>query len=263
MYREAAAPAAELRGAELRFGSLAALAGVDLTVAPGERLALIGPSGAGKSSLLALLGGALAPSAGSVRVLGEDPGALSPRRLRALRRRIGTVHQDLRLVEQLRAIHNVNAGRLGEWSLWRALASLLAPRGREEARAALVRLGIAGKLEQRTELLSGGERQRLAVARVIVQRPELVLADEPVASVDPARRDEVLAALEEAGRPGATLIVSLHDVSAALACFPRVVGLRGGRVAFDLPAAEVGAAQVEALYRIERRAEPWPAAVPG
>jgi phosphonate transport system ATP-binding protein len=251
----AEAPALELSGATVRFGPRTALADVDLRVAAGEQVALIGPSGAGKSSALALMNTTLAPAAGRVRVLGRDPATLTARELRALRARIGTVHQSLDLVGSLRVLHNVRAGRLGHRSTWRALGELALARAPADVRSALERLDLADRLHERTERLSGGERQRVAVARTLVQRPELLLADEPVAHVDPARRRDVLELLRsDCAARGATLVASLHDVESALAHFPRVVGLRAGRVVFDLPAAEVSAQLVAALYRIERAA---------
>ncbi|NGO73800.1 ATP-binding cassette domain-containing protein, partial [Streptomyces boncukensis] len=190
-----ASPAVLLRGAGRRFGPHEALRGLDLTVGAGERVAVLGASGAGKSTLLALLNGALEPTAGSVEVLGEQPALLPPARRRLLQRRIGSVSQDLALIERVRVVHNVNAGRLGHWSTARALASLVWPRSLGAVRDALDRVGLGWALHERTERLSGGERQRVAVARLLVQAPELVVADEPVASLDPVRAADILGLL--------------------------------------------------------------------
>lgn len=194
------AMAVQLHGVQVRYGSRLALAGLDLAVAAGERVAVIGPSGAGKSTLIGLLNGTIPASSGSVRVLGTELAGAQPRRLRGVQRRIGTVHQLFDLVGELRVIHNVNAGRLGDWSLWRSVSSLLRPREVGAARAALDRVGLADRLTRRTSTLSGGEQQRVAIARVLLQRPALVLADEPVASVDPARGVEVMTLLRERRR---------------------------------------------------------------
>ncbi len=246
-------PAFELLGAGVRFGATRALSGLDLTVGPAERVAVIGPSGAGKSSLIRLLNGTLTPTEGRVRVLGCDLAAASPRALRRVQRQLGTIHQQFDLVEQLRAVHNVNAGRLGSWSLAMAVMSLLVPREVDRAQRALERVGIGDKLYERTGNLSGGEQQRVAIARVLVQRPAAVLADEPLASLDPARGREIMNLLHDISREmGTTLLASLHDVEIALERFERVVGLREGRIAFDDPPGRVSREAIKALYELER-----------
>ena len=246
------APAVSLRGVGVVFGTLHALEGIDLEVRSGERVALAGPSGAGKTTVLDLCTGRIVPSTGSVSVLGHDLAVLRPAQLRAVRRRIGSIHQQLDLAGPLRVVHNVNAGHLGRWSTARSLRSLARPLEVSTARETLGRVGIADKLYERTDRLSGGEQQRVALARVLVQRPELVLADEPVASLDPARAEEVMDLLGAlAGDGGRTLVVSLHDFELARRRCDRVVGLRGGRVLFDLPAGEVTDEHRTALYRIE------------
>ncbi len=246
-----AAAALALEGVDVRFGRLTALEGVDLEVHAGERVALVGPSGAGKSTLLSLLNGSLEPSAGRATVLGRDLARLRPRELRALRRRIGTIHQQFDLVGPLRVVHNVNAGRLGEWSLARAALSLVSPRDVQAVEAALRRTGIDEKLFERTERLSGGQQQRVALARVLLQDPDVILADEPISSLDPTRGREVMDLLRDlAVESGKTLVVSVHAVEYALSHCQRVVGLRAGRVVLDAPVAEVDPLTVESLYRI-------------
>ncbi|MFN3215392.1 MAG: phosphonate ABC transporter ATP-binding protein [Acidimicrobiales bacterium] len=230
-----------------------ALDDVSLRVGAGERVAVVGPSGAGKSTVLALANTSLAPTSGSVRVFGQDPVSLGPGELRALRVRVGTIHQQLHLAGPLRVVHNVNAGHLGRWSPWRAWRSLLRPLGVDDARAALDSLGIADKLWERTDNLSGGERQRVAIARVLVQNAELVLADEPISALDPTRGREVLDALcGVAAQGGRSLLVSLHAFDLAMEYFDRVIGLRAGRVVFDRPPADIGADDAAALYRIDQ-----------
>jgi phosphonate transport system ATP-binding protein len=244
-------PVFALHGAGLRYGAVRALAGVDLTVRAGERVALIGPSGAGKSSLLGLLNGTLAPTGGRVLTMGVELASAPPRERRAVQRRVGTIHQRLDLVDQLQVVHNVNAGRLGRWPLWRALLSLASPRETERARAALERVGLAGRMRERTDRLSGGQRQRVAIARVLVQEADAVLADEPIASLDPGLGREVLDLLLAAsGEIGATALVSLHDVDAALGRFERVVALRDGAVAFDGPPSGLAPAAVQELFAV-------------
>ena len=248
-----AVPVVRLVAAGRRFGDREALRGVDLVVTAGERVALLGASGAGKSTLLALLNASLPPTSGRVEVLGQQPGTLPARRLRLLQGRIGTVGQRLDLIDQVRVVHNVNAGRLARWSTPRAVWSLVSPRSLDVVRAALARVGLAWALYERTERLSGGERQRVAVARLLVQEPELVLADEPVSSLDPTLAAEVLellaAPVTGSGAP-VTLVVSLHQPELAVRHCTRAVGLREGRLVFDVPVAELRAELLDQLYAL-------------
>jgi len=240
------------RGVCVAFGDHVALDGFDLDVFAGERVAIVGPSGAGKTTALRLCTGSVGADRGTVSVFGHDLAQAGAGELSRVRRRVATVHQQLQLVGPLRVVHNVNAGRLGSWSRTRALRSLVRPVEADTARAALGRLGIADKLLERTDRLSGGEQQRVALARALVQEPDLILADEPVSSLDPARADEVMDLLVEVvGEQSRTLIVSLHDFSLARRRCDRLVGVRAGRVAFDLPAADVTDSLGAALYRIE------------
>lgn len=245
-------PMLELKQVSRQFGPLLALNQISLRVQPGERVALVGPSGAGKTTLLSLIGGALRPSSGEVWVLGENLSRLNARRQRRVQRQIGMVYQQHHLIGNLAAIHNVNAGHLGRWPLWKAVGSLVWPQEVETARQALAQVGLAEKLYARTERLSGGQQQRLALARVLVQNPALILADEPVASVDPARSHNLMQHLQQL--TDKTLIVSLHDVALALRYCDRVVGLRQGEIYFDQPSTEVSPGQLATLYALDRAA---------
>ena len=237
-----------------RAGAVRALDEVTLRVSPGERVALLGPSGAGKSTLLRLLNATLRPSRGALSFEGRDLGALGSRELRAVRRRIGTVFQHPSLVPSLTALQNALCGRLGSWSLLRSLRALVSPRD-EEVRAGLAALetvGLSGKAAARADELSGGQQQRVAIARVLVQDPELVLADEPFASLDPGLTVQ-LADLLFAVTQRRTFVAAMHDVDLALERFQRVVGLRAGRIVFDVPAAEVTQGRLQELYAREAR----------
>lgn len=226
-----------------------ALAGVSLALRAGERAAVIGPSGAGKSTLLRVAGAALRPGEGTVTLLGEPPWRLGPAALRRLRARIGHVHQSPPIPPRLRVVNAVLAGRLGAWSLARAIGSLLRPADAAGAAEVLARLGLADRLWDRCDRLSGGQLQRVGLARVLYQRPALLLADEPVSALDPTLADQAVQQLvAQSEATGATLLASLHAVDLALRWFPRIVGLRDGRVLFDRAASEVTPAMLQALY---------------
>lgn len=244
------APAVLFDGASKRYERTTVLAPLSLAVDPGERVAVIGPSGAGKTTLLRLMAGATAPSTGTVALRGQDVASLRPGR--ELARLVGMIAQQFDLVPNLSVLHNVLAGRLGDWSFVRSLLSLVWPREQRLAFDALERVGVTHLAYQSAGRLSGGEQQRVAIARVLVQRPSVVLADEPVASLDPARAREVLrlltAVTEEQGE---TLIASLHSVDLARELFDRIVGLRNGFVQFDAPACNVHDGMLDDLYEIE------------
>ncbi|MEL6555017.1 MAG: ATP-binding cassette domain-containing protein [Cyanobacteria bacterium J06621_11] len=245
-----------------RFDGITALAEVNLGIAAGERVALVGPSGAGKSTLIGLCNGSLSPTAGDVSVLGKLLNQVTGRSRRHLQQQIGTVYQQHQLVDNLSVIHNVNAGQLGRWPLWKAVWSLIWPQQVEAAKRALDQLGLADKLYARTDRLSGGQQQRVALARVLLQDPDILLADEPVASVDPARAHDIMRLLCEVadskianGNNGKTtktttktLLVSLHSVELAKRYCDRIVGLRQGHIVFDTPATAISNEQLTALY---------------
>jgi phosphonate transport system ATP-binding protein len=229
-----------------------ALQGVTLAARAGERLAVIGPSGAGKTTLLRVLGTALRPGEGQVEALEVDPWVLSPSALRRLRSRIATVHQSPPIAPRLRVVTAVLSGRLGQWSLPRALASIFHPFDLPGAHAVLARMSMQDRLFDRCDRLSGGQLQRVGVARALYQRPALLLADEPVSALDPTLADDTVRQLVAQNEDsGATLVASLHAVDLALRWFPRIVGMRDGRVVFDRPTAEVGDDVLTALYANE------------
>ncbi|WP_370301996.1 phosphonate ABC transporter ATP-binding protein [Aeromonas encheleia] len=240
--------AVALTGEGLRLGQSRILHPFSLRLEAGECVAIIGPSGAGKTSLLRLLGTELRGE-GNLSLWGQDPWALSSHARQRLRSRIGMVWQQPPLPASQPVLTAVLAGRLGQWSLGRALLSLLRPCDPEGARAELARLGLADKWQQRCGELSGGQLQRVGIARVLYQQPELILADEPVSALDPVlARSSLDALLAQARARGSTLIANLHAVELALERFPRIIGLREGRVQFDCPAQAVTPAMLSALY---------------
>ena len=229
-----------------------ALDGITLRAEKGEHIALIGPSGAGKTSLISLLGTALAPTAGQASILDFGLKTASTGAFKNLRARIGTVHQAPPIPGRQRVVTAVLAGRLGQWPIWKAIASLLYPLDIPGARAALGRLDLADKIFQRCDQLSGGQLQRVGIARVLYQQAKLILADEPVSALDPALALATIRLLVgESEQRGATLVASLHAVDLALSCFPRIVGIKTGGIAFDLPANEVSENLLRELYASE------------
>jgi phosphonate transport system ATP-binding protein len=165
---------------------------------------------------------------------------------------VGLIHQQFDLVPNLSALSNTLAGNLGRWGTLKSMLSLLIPQDRGAALAALERVGVAHRAGLRAGLLSGGEQQRVAIARLLVQDPAIILADEPVSSLDPARGEEVLRLLLEVSAGGGkTVIASLHSVALARRHFGRLVGLRNGAVLFDEPAGRVTDAMLGDLYDLE------------
>lgn len=246
-----AVPIFEIKNVTKKFGRFQSLTDINLQIRAGERVALVGPSGAGKSTLISLLNGTLLPTQGEVWVLGRNPARLRPQSLRQIQRQIGTVYQQFHLVDNLRVIHNINAGHLGRWSFLKAGVSLIWPLEVETAAEALKQVGIPEKLYERTDRLSGGQQQRVAIARVLVQNPSAILADEPISNLDPERSREIMQLLRQLSQEtGKTLVTSLHAFEYARNYYQRIIGLRQGHILFDVPAEAVSSAMVEALYKI-------------
>jgi phosphonate transport system ATP-binding protein len=243
-----------LDAVSVEYPNALALADVSVRIARGEAVAFVGPSGSGKTTLLRLLNGSVRPTRGTVRVGGSVLGDMTPKELRRTRASIGFVHQDLRLVPNLRVQHNVIAGRFGRLSFGASLRAMLLTPNRlsREVHEVLERVGIAEKLFARTDSLSGGQQQRVAIARALFQQPVALLADEPVSSVDPARARDAVQLLTRLSRElGMTLCVSLHHLELAREFFPRLIGLRRGRIVFDQAATGLGREQFDALYRLD------------
>ena len=217
-----------------------ALRDLHLRIERGELVGLLGQSGSGKTTLLRLLAGAIWPTAGTLRVFGEDVATQRGARLRARRRRVATVAQQHSLVPHLSALQNVLLGRAGAVPLWRALRAVLAPT-REERDAAygvLDSLGVGGLLDRPVETLSGGQQQRVAVARALLHGGELVVADEPVASVDQETAEVILTVLRRlVEHGGRTVVVSLHQPALARQFCTRLVTLAQGQLVLDRPNA--------------------------
>jgi phosphonate transport system ATP-binding protein len=242
-----------LEGVHVDFGRVQALSDISLRIAPGEAVGFVGPSGSGKTTLLRVLNGTVRPSSGRVLVDGTDLAQARGKELKRIRSHVGFVHQDLGLVPNVRVAQNVLAGQLGRMGFVRSLRHMLLPRRQDLAfvHSLLDRVGIPEKLFARTDTLSGGQQQRVAVARALFQEPGALLADEPVSSVDPARARDTVALLGRVSRESAlTLCMSLHNLELARGYFPRLIGLRGGRIVFDKPSEQIGEAEFQALYNL-------------
>ena len=238
-------------GISKSFGRVEALAPLNMTISQGERVALAGPSGSGKTTLLYLLAGIIQPDAGDLLLAGQNLARQRPGKEKA--GLVGLIHQQYDLVPHLPVLHNVLAGRLGQWSLFRSMISLVWPQDRQVAEEALAQMGIADKIHERTSHLSGGEQQRVAIARLMVQGSRVILADEPVSSLDPVRADDMLEILTAlAGGSGRALVASIHSPRLMRKHFTRVIGLREGHLEFDIPAAEVTDRVFERLYDLDQ-----------
>lgn len=226
-----------------------ALRGLNLSVTHGEHVAIIGPSGAGKTTLLHLLACALKPDSGSLQLGGRNPWTLSRGQLQHMRGQLFLAPQVPPLPPRQRTVTAVLAGRLPDESLWASVRSLFYPTDMALAERALARFDMSDKLFERVDRLSGGERQRVGLARALASQATLFLVDEPLSALDPTRGQQAMETLTGSARErGATLVTTMHHVEMALQHFPRIIGLRDGELAFDLPSANVTPQRLRALY---------------
>ena len=238
-------PRLAAQGVSKAFAGHAAIRDVSFAVAEHEFVAVLGPSGAGKTTLFRCMTGLLAPDDGTVRIDGEEIGSLHGR----ARRRGAVVFQQFNLVNRLNALENVLAGRLGHVAAWRGWLRRFSRSDRLIALECLERVGLLDQALQRADTLSGGQQQRVAIARALAQRPVLIVADEPVASLDPNASVGVLELLRGIVRTeGVGVVCSLHQVHLARAYADRIVGLSQGRVAIDMPTAHFDEAAFDNLY---------------
>ena len=251
--RPAAAPLIAADGVYKRFlDGPAVLKGVTLEIRPGERVALLGANGAGKSTLLRALVGLIPITGGSVEILGQRFTDLPNARQRAaLRRRLGFVFQFHGLVGRTSALSNVVNGAMGQAYGWRSWHQSLAPaRLRDDALEALEAVGLADRATARADTLSGGQSQRVAIARAIVHGPDLLFADEPAASLDPAAGLDIMRLFTRLSvEHRRTLVYTTHDMRHALGHADRIVALKSGRVVFDAAAADLTESDLEPIYR--------------
>lgn len=210
------------------------LKGIDLEFSEGEFVVVIGPSGAGKSTFIRCLNRMIEPTGGVITFGGADVGTLRGKRLREMRSRIGMVFQHHNLVGRTNVVRNVLHGRLGQMPLWKSLLGLYSQEERLDAYRLLESVGLTEQMYQRADALSGGQMQRVGICRAMIQNPKLLLADEPIASLDPKSADIVMESLHKlSSERGLTCIVNLHQVDYARRFASRIIGIREGVVVFD------------------------------
>jgi phosphonate transport system ATP-binding protein len=229
-----------------------ALSDVTLDVPKGQIMGLIGPSGAGKSTLIRCINRLVEPTSGAVMLGDVDLARLGKRELRRQRRRIGMIFQEYALVERLTVMENVLSGRLGYVPFWRSFLRRYPPADIQNAYRLLDRVGLLEHADKRADALSGGQRQRVGIARALAQEPELLLVDEPTASLDPKTSRQIMRLLTEiCAERGLPAIVNIHDVPLAQQFMQRIVGLRAGRVVFDGPPEALTESALTEIYGAE------------
>lgn len=235
------------------FNGETVLDDISFTVDKGEITTVLGPSGVGKTTLVRLLNTTLKPASGRILIEGKDPSNLSGKRLAEIRKKIGTIYQQFNLVPRVKVVHNVLAGRLGSWSTLKTFLSFIRPVEIELAHRALEEVGMEDKIFHRTDELSGGEKQRVGIARLLVQDPDIILADEPISNVDPAIAHDIMDLLVDvAEKRKKTLVTVIHQVDFALEYFPRIIGLKDGKIFFDEDPENISGGMLSQLYKGER-----------
>ncbi len=229
-----------------------ALADVSLSVPKGQVVGLIGPSGAGKSTLIRCINRLVEPTSGTITLSGQPLTGIGAGELRAMRRKIGMIFQEFALVERLTVMENVLSGRLGYVGFWRSYLRRFSPEDIQRAYRLLDRVGLLDHADKRADALSGGQRQRVGIARALAQEPELMLVDEPTASLDPKTSRQIMRLLIEiCGERGLPAIVNIHDVPLARQFMQRIVGLRAGRIVFDGTPDELTETALTDIYGAE------------
>jgi phosphonate transport system ATP-binding protein len=243
----------EVRSLTKAYGSAApAIKDISLSFKKGEFVVLLGPSGVGKSTLLRCLNFLVRPTSGVVSVNGQELGALSKKGLLQARHNIGMIFQEFNLVNRMSVLMNVMCGRLGTLGTWRALTYNFSTEDHEAAVRALVRAGLEDQelYLRRADTLSGGQKQRVAIARMLVQEPQVILADEPIASLDVIMRVQIMDLIKDiAQRDGLTVVMSLHQLDVAKNYAERIIALAQGQVTFDGPPSELSDAVIERVFK--------------
>jgi phosphonate transport system ATP-binding protein len=252
-----------VEGLTCRFGKKAAVDNASFSVAPGSFVGVIGRSGAGKSTLLRMINRLAEPTAGKIAFGGLDVTALKGRDLRKWRARSAMIFQQFNLIGRLDVLTNVLMGRLASISQARALLKLWPDADKAVALAALEQFEIAGLAAQRADQLSGGQQQRVAIARALVQEPDIILADEPIASLDPHNTKVVMDALQRINRDfGITVMCNLHSLELARSYCGRLIGMAAGQVVFDGTPEQLTEQEARRLYGLESDPRVNPSATP-
>jgi phosphonate transport system ATP-binding protein len=264
--RSGASPVLQVEGLSKRFGTTVALDSVSFSVAPGEFVAVLGSSGAGKSTLFRCITQLTRADGGSVTLDGNGLDGLSGRRLIQARLGIGLIFQQFNLIGRMSALDNALVGRIGHAPTWRVMLRSFSPGDRTLALEALDHVGLLERAYQRADSLSGGQQQRVAIARVMAQQCRIILADEPVASLDPVTSDNVMLTLQSIARErGMGVLCSLHQTDLALRFADRIIAMRAGRIMMDAIPSAIDAGALRALYGQEQMppqaAEPRIAAI--
>lgn len=232
--------------------TVTALRDVSVKIKPGEFIAIIGLSGAGKSTFLRSINGTLTPSSGKMSVMGNDLSILKTKQIVDVRKKIGFIFQQFNLVKQLSAIDNVLTGRIGYNPLWRSLTGLYSQDDVNLATYYLREVGLSDKIEQKVDQLSGGQQQRVAIARAVCQEPEILLADEPMASLDPKLSEVVLRLLQKFNQDrGITVLVNIHVLELAKRYANRILAFKKGELVYDGSIANLTDAEIENIYKLE------------
>ena len=240
----------EIDGLTRRFGAKTAVDAVSLAIPAGQMVGVIGRSGAGKSTLLRMINRLGDPTEGRIRFDGTDVTALKGRALRDWRMRCAMIFQQFNLVQRLDVLTNVLVGRLNRRPMLSSLLRMFTAEERAMALSALDRFDLAETALQRADTLSGGQQQRVAIARAMLQEPHIILADEPIASLDPRNSRIVMESLRAVNREGITVLVNLHDLATAREYCDRIVALNAGRLVFDGPPEDLTAARIATVYGI-------------
>lgn len=248
----------ELKGVSKRYaGSELALDNVSFNVAAGEVVALIGPSGAGKSTLIRCINQLVRPTTGEIELNDTRLDQLKGRQLRMARRQIGMIFQNYALVERLSVMENVLSGRLAYVGFWQSLLRRYPADDIRYAIELLERVGLSAMMDKRSDALSGGQKQRVGIARALMQRPSLLLVDEPTASLDPKSSRQIMRLIcELCQEQNLAAIINIHDVELARQFVSRVIGLQQGRVVFDGKPSELTESALSEIYGMEDWQEP-------
>ncbi|MDD3238913.1 MAG: phosphonate ABC transporter ATP-binding protein [Lachnospira sp.] len=226
-----------------------ALEDVSFEVQEGEFVSFIGMSGAGKTSLIRMLNGMLVPTSGTIHIDNQEIGRLNRREKRSVQKHIGTIYQDFCLVDGLTCYENVLNGCLGNQNIFQTLVGIFTKEQREYASLVLKQVGLLDKKDVKAKELSGGQKQRTAIARSMMQQPQILLADEPVASLDPYTSEQILELLKKLQKQyHLTVIINSHNVEASLKYSDRIIGIKEGRVVLDKQVNEVSEEELKLVY---------------